>query len=247
MKRLSFLFFAMFGFALLATAAPKNPGNKLDPTRAYLDIKSNIAGAEVVVDNKTVGTTPLTEPVIVDGGKHTVKVRKKGFSDFADVIVAVLGKSTVVSADLLAVAGYLRVTTEDNEKAQVYLDGKFLGDTPFEGEIPIGQHDLEVRRLGYFDFRNKFAATGGKEFPFQAPLQKLPSDLNPLEKKKPLDAIPFFSTTLGKIVIFAGGSVVLGSGSFGGLKIRANALSCSSDFFDVNCRDDSTKTIPGKR
>ena len=247
MKRLSFVFFALFGVALLATAAPKNPANKLDPTRAYLDIKSNVAGAEVVVDNKAVGTTPLTEPVIVDGGKHTVKVRKKGFSDYAEVITAILGKSTVVNADLLAVAGYLRVTTEDSEKAQVYLDGKFLGDTPYEGEIPIGQHDLEVRRLGYFDFRNKFAATGGKEFPFQAPLQKLPSDLNPLEKKKPLDSLPFFSTTFGKIVIFAGGSVLLTGGSFGGLKIRAVSNSCSSAFLDVSCRDSGIDSEVGKR
>jgi hypothetical protein len=247
MKRLSLLFFAVFGFALLVTAAPKTPVNKLDPTRAYLDIKSNIEGAEVVIDNKTVGTTPLKEMVIVDGGKHTVKVRKKGFSDFADVVVAPLGKPTIVNAELLAVAGYMRVTTEDKEKAQVYLNGKFLGDTPYEGEIPIGQHELEVRRLGYFDFRSKFSSTGGKEFPFQAPLQKLPSDLNPLEKKKTIDALPFFSTNLGKIVFFSAGFIVLGGGSFGGLKIRAVSKNCSSDFLDVNCRNEGIDNTPGKR
>jgi hypothetical protein len=247
MKHLSFLFLAVFGFALFATAAPKTPVNKLDPTKAYLDIKSNTEGAEVVIDNKTVGTTPLTEMIIVEGGKHTVKVRKKGFSDFADVVVAPLGKPTIVIVDLLAIAGYLRVNTEDKEKAQVYLDGKFLGDTPYEGEVSIGQHDLEVRRLGYFDFKNKFAATGGKEFPFQASLQKLPSDLNPLEKKKPITAIPFFSTTLGKVVLFAGGSVFISGTSFGGLKIRANSLNCSSEFLDVSCRNGGADNTPGKR
>jgi hypothetical protein len=247
MKHLSLLFFAMFGVALLATAAPKNPANKVDPTKAFFEIKSNIEGAEVIIDGKTVGTTPLTEPVVVDPGKHTVKVKKKGYSDFADVITAALGKSTPVAADLLAVAGYLRVTTEDKEKAQVYLDGKFLGDTPYEGEIPIGQHDLEVRRLGYFDFRNKFAAAGGKEFPFQAPLQKLPSDLNPLEKKKPIDAIPFFKTPFGKVVLIAGTSVVLGGGSYGGMKVRSEGGHCSSSPTDLSCRNDGIDGNAGKR
>jgi hypothetical protein len=247
MKHLSLLVLAIFGVAFFANAAPKNPGNKLDPTRGYLNIDCNTEGAEVFVDSKKIGTTPIKDAIIVDPGKHTVKVKKKGYSDFAEVIPSPAGKMTEVKVELLAVAGYLVVDTEDKEKAQVYLDGKFLGDTKFEGEIGIGPHELEVRRLGYFDYRTKFIAKGGQEIPYQAALQKLPPELDPLVKKKPIDVPKFISTTAG-IATYSGiGGVGAVGLSFLGAFLRAKSLACDG----LACRDDvnenGSETGVGKR
>lgn len=35
--------------------------------------------------------------------------------------------------------------------AKLYLDGKEIGQTPFVGDLPLGQHDLVVNKEGYFE------------------------------------------------------------------------------------------------
>ena len=60
-------------------------------------IEINIEGAEVRVDNRIVGTSPLSEPVRVDPGRHRVEASKQGFVAASRVV-------TVVGSDVLAVA-----------------------------------------------------------------------------------------------------------------------------------------------
>lgn len=229
----------VLGVSAIALAAPKKEP-KLDPTRAYIEIKCNIADAEVVIDNKPSGQTPIVELIPVESGQHTIKIRKKGYSEFAEVVKTYQGKVATVKVELLAVAGYLKVNTQDKEKAQVYLDGKFLGETPFEGEIPIGPHELEVRRLGFYDYRTQFSSVGGEQYPYEAPLQKLPADLDPREKKAPIDTIPFRKTPAG-IATIAGG---VGSGAvlipLGFLLGRKSIQNCG----DLACSPDVAATLP---
>ncbi|MBX7149075.1 PEGA domain-containing protein [bacterium] len=43
-----------------------------------------------------------------------------------------------------------RITSEPSG-AQVFLDGKQVGKTPYAGELPLGRHDLKLTLDGYFD------------------------------------------------------------------------------------------------
>ena len=45
---------------------------------ASLRVTSTVAGAEVTVDDAVVGTTPLSEPIVVSAGRHKVTVRRQG-------------------------------------------------------------------------------------------------------------------------------------------------------------------------
>lgn len=36
--------------------------------------------------------------------------------------------------------------------AMVYVDGTQMGTTPFEGDLPLGRHELKLVRTGYFDY-----------------------------------------------------------------------------------------------
>jgi hypothetical protein len=59
-----------------------------------LRISVNVAGATVFVDDESVGTTPLMEPVVVDLGDRRVKVTKPGYKAKA-VTLHVAGASDV--------------------------------------------------------------------------------------------------------------------------------------------------------
>jgi tetratricopeptide (TPR) repeat protein len=51
----------------------------LESRTATLRIDCSEAGADVLVDGEAVGTTPLTEPVLMNAGEHNIEVRKLGF------------------------------------------------------------------------------------------------------------------------------------------------------------------------
>ena len=46
---------------------------------ALLMVITNEPGADIVLDSLVVGQSPLTEPLLVDAGEHTLEVRKAGF------------------------------------------------------------------------------------------------------------------------------------------------------------------------
>lgn len=46
---------------------------------ATLLIETNVLGAEIVVDDAIVGTSPLSEPLLLDAGEHRLNVRKSGY------------------------------------------------------------------------------------------------------------------------------------------------------------------------
>jgi hypothetical protein len=47
---------------------------------AFLQVTSNVPGAEVLLDDVHVADTPLREPLLVDAGEHRLVVRKPGFT-----------------------------------------------------------------------------------------------------------------------------------------------------------------------
>jgi tetratricopeptide (TPR) repeat protein len=51
----------------------------LEQRTAFLTVTTNVAGAEILIDDLTAGTTPLTEPLLVDAGVHRVSARKPGY------------------------------------------------------------------------------------------------------------------------------------------------------------------------
>lgn len=102
--------------------------------------------AQVYLDGAPRGRTPLTLER-VPAGPHSVEVRAHGQSQSQQV--SLRGRSTVeVSFTLLG--GQLSVNCQP--WAQVYLDGRLVGQTPLTLEnLVLGPHQLSLRRPGYQD------------------------------------------------------------------------------------------------
>ena len=59
----------------------------LEGRTAHLMVKSNVEGADVLLDNSLLGKTPISEPVLVDAGEHRITLKKDGFVTHTEPLV----------------------------------------------------------------------------------------------------------------------------------------------------------------
>jgi hypothetical protein len=105
-------------------------------------------GAEVQLDGKALGSSPLALLTRVGVGGHEVHVTKAGFVPFAShVDVAPDVKATVDVALVRAVTtGHVVVQAPPGAEAlRVLVDGVDRGATPWEGDLPAGAHEISGR------------------------------------------------------------------------------------------------------
>lgn len=118
----------------------------------FIAIDTSVAGAQVIIDSKPRGTTPLA-PVRVGQGTHTVRVLKEGYVPF-ETTQAVLGKQTVTipaKLEVLARAGTLQVIEETGAEAEIIIDGApkgKTGSTPYSEKIGPGAHWVALKGPG---------------------------------------------------------------------------------------------------
>jgi tetratricopeptide (TPR) repeat protein len=73
---------------------------KLTARVARVDVRANVEGAEVLVDDVVVGKTPLTEPVLVSIGRRKVTLQKGGVVSAARFVDLAGGDRTSVALEL---------------------------------------------------------------------------------------------------------------------------------------------------
>jgi tetratricopeptide (TPR) repeat protein len=71
---------------------------------ATLQITANEEGAEISLDGKAVGTSPLSAPLVVDAGEHSLVLRKAGFYDQTQSVTLAGRERSDVKFELVPVA-----------------------------------------------------------------------------------------------------------------------------------------------
>lgn len=109
-----------------------------------LSIRVNETGAQVSVDGKVVGTTPVAALMRVTLGGHKVQVTKEGFLPFEQSpSVAANGKSIVdVTLERESSKGHLVVKEKTGQAIRVSVDGVDVGSAPYEGDVDPGNHEV---------------------------------------------------------------------------------------------------------
>ena len=111
-----------------------------------LKINCNVDDAEVFVDEKSVGKTPL-EGIRLDPGLYTVTVRKEGYVEHTANCRIYPDKTEEISAELLSYYGSVEFTVKP-AGTQVAFDGVFLGvagESSFKiDRIEAGRHQLAL-------------------------------------------------------------------------------------------------------
>jgi hypothetical protein len=113
----------------------------------WLSLRVTEPGADVAVDGKSIGTSPVPALIRVAVGSHDVKVTKTGFVPFSGHAEVAADGKAVVDAPIApeAKTGHVVVHAAGPEVLRVTIDGVDVGATPWEGDLPPGPHQLGGR------------------------------------------------------------------------------------------------------
>lgn len=119
----------------------------LKPTPIYgsLDIISEPMYANVTINGKSYGDTPLSiDPILI--GTYDVLISKQGCASVTKRVTITEGASTTVEVTLPQ--GREMTIRSDAAGDEVYLDGAKIGVTPLATNLSFGSHVIELRRSG---------------------------------------------------------------------------------------------------
>lgn len=168
------------------TAKLSKPGGRLSfwqgkmekiPPFGTLEISSKPEGAEVRVDAKTRGNTPLRLEHF-PAGKHRVEITLNDFSKFSEEVLVKPEELTRVEALLVRNAQRLNVSSEP-AGAGVFIDGKQVGKTPVgDFSVAVGKHTVAAKLEGFTEAQREIdiVAAAAPE-PVHFALERLPGAL----------------------------------------------------------------------
>ncbi len=110
-------------------------------------IEVNVDGAEILVDSKLVGKSPLDGPVPVSPGVHTIEVKADGFIPEEKDLKVASDQIREVEIYLSAIPQVGFLTVESSvDGAQVLIDEKPVGEAPYKSELSVGKHTVTVEK-----------------------------------------------------------------------------------------------------
>jgi hypothetical protein len=122
----------------------------------WVNITSNVPGAAIYIDDKTVGvvaTTPHSKNI--EPGKHTIWVTAEGYDEVEIQVEVAPSQTHEVKAELRgAPVGKLNVIGVGIEEAKIYIDGKLACERgPCIKALRAGEHTVLVERSGMKSFQ----------------------------------------------------------------------------------------------
>jgi hypothetical protein len=137
--------------AQIAAADKKTVQQALDELGVLtgtVTVDVNEADAEIEIDGKSVGRSPMTKPkrVAATGG-HTVRVTKPTFARFEQTFTvdSQQNKKIEVKLELEKTTGRVVVREQSGRDAHVFIDGEDKGPAPWEGDVAAGEHTIQAK------------------------------------------------------------------------------------------------------
>jgi hypothetical protein len=182
----------------------------LEGQLAELILNCRLPGADVVVDDQLIGTTPLAGPIAVAPGRHIVEVRRPGYVPAKRAIVLADGSSgtveltpTIDQGALATVGGTVELELREPGTV-VFVDG-----APSTGQrlrLVKGVHQLRFERAGFFAVERDVVVEAGR-----TQLLKIELEPKPTFKAEYRDAAQ--SRRFWSWVAIGGGALVAGGGA----------------------------------
>lgn len=131
----------------------------------WVEIVSNVPGAEVFIDRKDIGAigkTPFTGHV--KPGKHTIYLERIGFKAIQREIDVLPGTATQHMITLeKGDNGWVNVTGRGAYGARVSIDKKVACTAPCRSEVTPGVHQVQVQKGGFEDYEANLRVDQGAE------------------------------------------------------------------------------------
>ena len=119
---------------------------------AKVTVLVDVPGAEIRLDGKDVGVSPIRGPLLVDPGRRVIQVRKEGFRRHVETLEVSPKDAQTLRVSLRPIVGQLDVSAPagTNEEFIVSVDGRdaYRGGLPTSIQVPAGRHKVAVARSG---------------------------------------------------------------------------------------------------
>lgn len=158
-----------------------------------LDIVVTPPGATVVVDDREVGVSPLSGPVLVDIGTRTVRATMQGYADAQQRVDVAGGHGATVTLKLTKKQARLVVDARPGDA--IRLDGKLVGTGHWDASLGPGPHEVRVSAPGYRPYIARIPLRPDEVRPLSVRLEEEPSP------------IPAWVWIGGSVALAAGGAV----------------------------------------
>jgi formylglycine-generating enzyme required for sulfatase activity len=136
---------------------------RLLPADGVLVLRTNPPGANVTVDGKYVGDTPMEIPLKPDAA-HTLLISKAGYEGISRKVEVSSGASKEVIVNLAPITGTVYLLVEPAD-AELLINGQSRGALKKELQLTAVEHLLQIRKEGYQPFSTRITPRPG--FPQQ--------------------------------------------------------------------------------
>jgi tetratricopeptide (TPR) repeat protein len=190
---------------------------KLEGRVAYLDISTNVDGAQVTVDDVPVGVSPLRAAVLVNSGPRRVSVSKAGHGATARNVTVAGGDRVKISLDLTDAAGARPAVVDSTPKRSASKSEAV--PTPNRTGVWIGVVATGVFAVGTGTFA--FLARDAKS-EFDRELEKYPTTKERIDDARSrMKMYAGITDGFGAATIVSGGVTLLLALTSGGTKVPA--------------------------
>ncbi len=129
------------------------------------------SGARITVDDEPVGASPLSDPQVLDLGKHTISVSKPGFESASQTVTVVGGSEAALDIVLVARRPIAQFTVTADDDATIVIDGKVSAKGRFEGPLVPGAHEVRVTESGKLPYEAEVDLRDGETRTVQVTLE----------------------------------------------------------------------------
>jgi hypothetical protein len=208
---------------------------------ANLSVKTRISGANIFLDGKAVGQTPLATSITTAAGHHVVELRRAGYVSAHKAVDVGPGATGEIAVDLavdaaaLGTDGATLVLNASESPVDVTLDGERKGPYKEPMRVPMGPHHLSASSPGFITIERDIVLDKSNTNEISVTFEPTP------ETRRSYRSNAMFHRTWGWVGVI-GGAVIGG----GGAALAAAGISKknagSRDITALN--DQATNSVP---
>lgn len=120
---------------------------ELSPLTSRVRIATPVPPTTLRIDG-VVTTLPTGDvPLVLEPKLHAVQIECPGYEPYTKELTTTAGKDEQLNAELepWVNTGHLKVIDKAGQVLDVTIDGKVVGQTPWEGDVPVGSHAVSGR------------------------------------------------------------------------------------------------------
>lgn len=163
-------------FSINANEPYDFPVAELFTSPSHLVVTSTPTKATVTISGEEHGVTPFTlrlNPNI----EHKIILSKPGYKSNQQIVMLKPGEQQNISATLEAILGTVVLNVEPTD-AEVFVNGKFVGNGNVKLSLPSASHRFEIRKSGYEVYEKMISPEPNKPQVFDIGLSRIINTAN---------------------------------------------------------------------